>query len=86
MFKYIMSYHVDKFDSTKLVILGLVQIWECALNWFIVELVYKRLVDIFHLCSLEATYLKHVFVLIHVRKRFSVDMENFMTLKHNILT
>jgi hypothetical protein len=29
-----MFYHVDIFDSTKLAIYGLIQIWECALNWF----------------------------------------------------
>ena len=33
MFKSSMLCHVDNFDLVKLVIFGLIQIWECALNW-----------------------------------------------------
>ena len=32
IFKYAMLCHVDNFDSIKLVIIGLIRIWECALN------------------------------------------------------
>ena len=53
--------HVDNFDSAKLVIFGLIQIWECALNWFTMELVHKPKLDICHLCGLGALYPKHVF-------------------------
>ena len=56
-----MSCRVDNFDSTKLVIFGLIQIRECALNWFLVESVHKLKLDICHLCGLGATYPKHVF-------------------------
>ena len=60
MFKFAMYCQMDKYDSTKLAIFGLIQIWECALDWFTVELVHERLLDICHLRSLGATYPKHV--------------------------
>ena len=47
-----MSCHVNNFDSTKLVNFGIIQIWECALNWFTVEPVRERLLDICHLYGL----------------------------------
>jgi hypothetical protein len=47
-----MSCHVDNFDTTKLVNFGIIQIWERALNWFIMEPVRERLLDICHLCGL----------------------------------
>lgn len=34
MLKSTMFCHVDIFNSTMLTIFGLIQIWECALNWF----------------------------------------------------
>ena len=49
MFMYAMSCNVDNFDSLELIIFGLLQIWECTLNWFIVEPVHKHLLDICHL-------------------------------------
>ena len=56
---------MDDFDSTKLFIFLLIQIWECALNLFIVELLHECLLDICHLYSLGATYLaQHVRVII----------------------
>jgi len=42
MFKYAMFYHVDNLDSTYLIIFGIIQICECALNWFVVERVHLR--------------------------------------------
>ena len=33
MFKHVMSCYVDIFDLIELAIFGLIQIWECALNW-----------------------------------------------------
>ena len=68
MFKFAMFCHVDNFDSTKLVIFGLIQIWECALNWFTMEPVHEPKLDICHLCGLGATYPKHVFLLIPMCK------------------
>ena len=47
-----MSCHVDYFDSIELVLFGIIQIWECALNWFTMELVHDHLLDICHLCGL----------------------------------
>ena len=41
-----MSCNVDKFDPTKLAIFGLDKIWECALNWFIMELLHECLLEI----------------------------------------
>ena len=61
MFRFVMPCHVDKFDLLKVVIFGLIQIWECALNWFTVKSVHEPKVDICHLCGLGATYLKHIF-------------------------
>ena len=61
MFKFAMLCHVNLFIySTYIAILGLIQMCECALNWFTMELVYKPKLDICHLCCLGATYLKHV--------------------------
>ena len=40
MFKSAMFYHMDDFDSIELDIFGLIQIWECALNWFTMEPVH----------------------------------------------
>jgi hypothetical protein len=53
--------HVDNLDSTYLIIFGIIQICECALNWFVVERVHEPKLDISHLRSLGATYPKHVF-------------------------
>ena len=53
--------HMGIFDSTELAIFGLIQIWEYALNWFIVESVHEPKLDICYLCGLGATYPKHVF-------------------------
>ena len=39
----------------------IIQIWECALNWFTMKLVHEPKLDIRHLCGLGATYPKHVF-------------------------
>jgi hypothetical protein len=39
-----MSYHVDSFDLTYLVIYGLIQIRECALGWFTMEPVHEHLI------------------------------------------
>ena len=58
---FAMLCHVDIFYSKKLAIFGLIEIWECALNWFTMELVHELKLDIFHLCGLGATYPKHVF-------------------------
>jgi hypothetical protein len=52
----------DSFDSTYLAKFGLIQIWECALNWFTMELIHKLKLDIYHLHSLGATYPKNVFI------------------------
>ena len=56
-----MSCQVDNFDLTELVIFGLIQIWDCALNGFILEPLHECLVDICDLRGLKATYPKHVF-------------------------
>ena len=61
MFKSIMSCHLNNFDSQELAIFGLIQIWECALNWFIMEPVHEPKLDICHVHDLGATYPKHVF-------------------------
>ena len=53
--------HMNNIDSTKLTILGLIQIWECALIWFIVKQVHEPKLDIYHLRDLGATYSTHVF-------------------------
>lgn len=53
-FKYAKSCHVDYLDSTHLAICLLIHIWECALNWFTVGLVHKRLLDMCHLRGLRA--------------------------------
>ena len=60
MFKYAMSLHEDIVESIKLGIFGLIQIRECALNWFRVEQLHKYLFDICHLYNLGASYPKHV--------------------------
>ena len=56
MFMTTMSCHVDDFDSIELVILWILQIWECPLNWFIM----CTNADICHRHGLGATYPKHV--------------------------
>ena len=61
MFRSAVSSHMNHFDWTKLAIFGLIQIWECALNWIIVELVHKHLLDNCHLHDLGATYPWQVF-------------------------
>ena len=48
--------HMDNFDSIKLSIFGLIQIWECALNWFIVEPIDEAKLDICHLRGLGLAY------------------------------
>ena len=50
-------------DRTKLFyfVFGLIQIWECALNLFILEPVHKHLLDVCHLHGLGAAYLRHIF-------------------------
>ena len=62
MFKFAMFYHVNHFDSTKLAILGLIQIWECALGWFVMEPIHEPKLDICQLRNLRATYLNMIFV------------------------
>ena len=62
MFGSTMFCHVDNFVSTKLSISGSIQIWECALNKFNMDLVHESKLDICHLCGLGATYLEHFFV------------------------
>ena len=47
MFIYVMFCHVDDFDSTKLVIFGLIQIWEFALKWFTAGSVHEPKLDVF---------------------------------------
>lgn len=59
--EYAMSCHLDDLDLVELVMFGLVKLREGALNRFEVELVHKRLLDIWHLRGLVATYPKHVF-------------------------
>jgi hypothetical protein len=61
MFRFDMSNHLDILYSIKLGFLGSIQIWECALNCFIMEPVQERMLDISHLCSLGTTYPKDVF-------------------------
>ena len=61
MFKFAMFCHVDNFDSIKLAIFGSIQIWECALNLFTMELVHGPKLHIFHLCGLGVVYFKCVF-------------------------
>ena len=46
VFKFTMLCDVDNYDSTKLVVFGLLQIWECALNWFTVEPLHECFFDI----------------------------------------
>ena len=60
MFKFVMFFRVDNFGSTKFVIFGLIQIWDCALNWFAMKLVHKPKLDICHLCGLGVAFPKHV--------------------------
>ena len=64
MFGFVVSWHMDNFDSTRLAIFEWIQIWECALNWFITEPIRKCFLDICHLRVLGATYPKHVILLI----------------------
>ena len=47
--------------SITLDVFRLIQIWECALNWFIVEPIHKCLLNTSHLHGSGATYPKHVF-------------------------
>ena len=61
MFKFVMFYHMDNLNSTKVAILGLNQIWDCALNWSTVEPVHECILDICPLRSFGATNSKHVF-------------------------
>ena len=61
-FKFDMPYHVDDDDLTKLFKFELIQICECALNWFILERLYECMLDNYHLRNLGATYHEHVFV------------------------
>ena len=56
-----MFFRVENFGSTKFVIFGLNQIWECALNWFAMEPVHEPKLDICHFCGLGVAYPKHVF-------------------------
>ena len=60
MIKSAIFCHVNNFDSTKLSIFGLIQIWECALNRCTIEPVHKPILDTCHLYILGATYPKHV--------------------------
>ena len=53
---------MDHLEPTESVSFLLIQIWECALNSFIVELIHKRILGICHLFSLGATNPKHVLV------------------------
>ena len=53
MFRSAMSCHVDNFDSTKLLVNGLIQRRECVFNWFTLELLHKCMLDICHLCGLR---------------------------------
>ena len=84
MFKYAMVCHMDNFDSTKLAIFLLIQIWEGALNWFIVDPIHEQKLDMCHQYDLGATYPKHVLLLIPMCKWFPIDMNICMTLKCNI--
>ena len=54
--------------STKLDVFKLIQIRECALSRFIVELVHERLLDICHLRPLGTSYPKYVLLLIPMCK------------------
>lgn len=63
-----MSCQVDDFDLTKFFILRLIQIWECALNWLILEPIYECLVDICDLRSQRAVYPKQIYLLIPMCK------------------
>jgi hypothetical protein len=72
-----MSHHVDKFVESKLStwldttilymiqqsypFFWLIQIWECALNRFTVELVHECMLDVCHLQDLGAMYAEHFF-------------------------
>ena len=60
MFKSAMFCYSNNF-SFNLLIFGLNQIWECALNWFTMELVHKQNLDICHLHDWGATYPIHFF-------------------------
>ena len=61
VFMSAMLCHMDHFDLTKLVVFGLIQIWECALNWVTVEPVHEHLLDICQLHSLGTTFPEHDF-------------------------
>ena len=61
MLKFAIFCHVDNFDSTQLDIFELIQIWECALNWFTMKPNYEPKLDICHLHGLGATCLEHGF-------------------------
>ena len=75
MFMFVVSCHVDHFDLTKLAIFRLLQIWQCALNWFIMELVHKPKFDTCHLHGLGATYPKHGFFLSLCAKDFQLTQK-----------
>jgi hypothetical protein len=60
IFMFAMPYHVNN----KVIYFLLIEIWECALSYFIVQLVCKDMLDICHVHDLGATYPKHVFSLI----------------------
>ena len=83
MSKFAMFGH---FDSTELVIFGLLQTWECVLSWFLqVKPVHKPNLDIRRLRGFGEAYPKHVFfLLIPMCESFPTDLKICMTLKQNI--
>ena len=51
---------MDNIDLTDISDFGLIPIWECALNWILLELIDEPKLNICHLHDLRATYPKHV--------------------------
>ena len=62
----------------------LIQIQECALNWYTMEPVHEPKFDICHLRGLGAEPPKDVYLLIPICKLFPIDMKICMALKRNI--
>ena len=86
MFKFAMSCHVDNCDSTNIVSFGLIQLWKCVPNWFIVQPIHKCLLDICHLYILGAAYPKRDFILFgqSLCVNDSQLIENLQVVKHSI--
>ena len=76
--------HMDDFDSTKLTIFGLIQIWECALNWFTMKSAHKPKFDICHLYGLGQHILNMFFCWFLLCKWFPIDLKICVTFKCSI--